>query len=153
MPIADRERAVLHGHRRLAAAADRVAKGEVLEEGGTVMGAGAREVRVDRERDRRGLVAIASRDDEPVPGHECLDLAAIAGRGDLHLVARVLGEHAEIEQGAGAVREIDDGEGVVEDVRLLAAVALVAVVHVGRARARRRAAGRAPTITFIRSKK
>ena len=67
-------------------------------------------------------------------GHERLGLAAVAGRRDLDLVRRVLGEHAEVEQGARAAVEVDDDVGVVEDVRPLAAVALVEVVHVLRAR-------------------
>ena len=32
------------------------------------------------------------------------------------LVPRVLGEHAQVQQGPGPGRELDDDEGVVEDV-------------------------------------
>ena len=46
----------------------------------------------------------------------------------LYLVCMAI--HAEVEHGAAAILEVDDGVGVVEDVRLLSAVALIEVVHV-----------------------
>ena len=61
---------------------------------------------------------------------EGLDLAGVADDGDLLLVLRALGEHAEVEAGPGAPGEVDDDEGVVEDVGGLAVVALVEVVDV-----------------------
>ena len=53
---------------------------------------------------------------------------------DHHLVLARLGEHAELEQGARAVCEVDEDVGVVEDVAPLAAVLLVLVVEVLAAR-------------------
>jgi hypothetical protein len=45
-----------------------------------------------------------------------------------------IGEHAEVERRPGATGVVEDHEGVVEDVGLLAAVALVEVVDVLAAR-------------------
>ena len=61
---------------------------------------------------------------------EGLDLPGVAHHRQLLLVPAALGEHAEIEGGPDPVVVLDDDEGVVEDVRPLAAVALVEVVDV-----------------------
>jgi hypothetical protein len=77
-------------------------------------------------------------------GHEALELAAVAGRRDLLLIPRAIGEHAEVEERPHPVREVHGHVGVVEDVGRPAVVAFVEMVHVhspGRVDAHRLGAG------------
>ena len=69
-----------------------------------------------------------------MPGHEALDSRLRAGDGNLLLPAGALGEHAQIEACARPGLEVDDDEGVVDDVGLQAILAdLVAVIGLGAA--------------------
>ena len=75
-------------------------------------------------------VFTAAADAHDVFGNECLDLAQRADHAEFLLVVGRFGEHAEIEEAASAVVEVDDDEGVVENVGDSAVVDLVEVVDV-----------------------
>ena len=62
-------------------------------------------------------VFAAAADTHDVFRNERLDLAQRADHAEFLLVVGRFGEHAEIEKAAGAVVEIDDDEGIVEDLR------------------------------------
>ena len=77
-------------------------------------------------RHRRG--AQVRGPEAPRAGHEALDLALRADDGDLLLVARALGEHAQLQQRARPGLEVDHGVGVIQDVGHAVGMALVLVV-------------------------
>ena len=67
-------------------------------------------------------------------GDEGFNLGEIARGGDCLLPLRAFRKHAQIERGAGAIVEIDDDEGIVENVRAASVVALIEEIDVHGAR-------------------
>ena len=65
-----------------------------------------------------------------ISGHGRLQLGGVPGDAQLLFEATTLGEHAEVQHGTHAVGELNDHEGVVEDVGHLSVVALLEVVDV-----------------------
>ena len=94
---------------------------------------GARPERTTEHRDSQSVADRAARyrglrTSSIMTGRPCdTDSSAACPLG---LMARLLGEHAQIQAGSSARREVDDDIRVVQDVRLLAPVTLVEVVHV-----------------------
>ena len=65
------------------------------------------------------------------PGHQGVNAGCITGYRDSLLPIRAFGKHAQIKHRAHPVREIDDDKGVVQNIRIRAAVT---GVHIGSAR-------------------
>ena len=81
---------------------------------------------------RRTLLAV--RREAGWPRHFGVDAALFSGDGNDLLPIGTFGKHTQIEHTPRAVFELDRHKGVVDDVGLLAVIALVTVVHIRRRR-------------------
>ena len=128
----DGPEAVLERHLRRPSVADGGQEVEVLEVARPVVQADVGDgVVVDRVGlDAPDPVLAAPPDAHRALGQQRLDLAGVTDDGQLFLVVRGLGEHAQIEQRTGAARVVHDHEGVVEHVGGVALDDLVEVVDV-----------------------
>ncbi len=107
------------------------------------MVAGGKQLRIDGDFDQTRPLRLARRYDDlwhrrfaemvrpeaARPRHMRLDLALRPDSGNLLLIARAFGKHAEFQHGPRAGGEVDDHIGIVPDVGALTVIDLVQMVH------------------------
>ena len=87
-------------------------------------------------RDLLGLTEANTGTQYHVAGRDQnVETRLVAGCRNLFLMLCAIGKHAQIQHGARAIGEIDDGETVIKNVGLTTIIALVLMVHIHIARA------------------